>query len=204
MTALGASPLLLTALQRTIYCLFTVHGSLCMTSSRAGPHTATAPPLSLLPMLPEHIADIQKISAKNNGRSTSDPKKQASMGWSQAHGRVVGTVGALPPFRACSPGTRTLPQETRPFSWKDAERSGLAPGRFGSGRASLSLPLAARQLSQATENWDNIREEVSLCSIYTQPGSNTEREPLFFPLYMSEPSSMTVPLSYKDSCGHMN
>lgn len=74
-------------------------------------------------------------------------------------------VGALSPFRAYSPGTGTLPQETRLFSWKDAEQNRQGPGKFGYGRASLSLLLATGQLSQATESWDSIREESSLCLI---------------------------------------
>lgn len=76
-----------------------------------------------------------------------------------------GAVGTLSPFRAHSPGTGTLPQETRPFSWKDAEQSRQGPGRSGSGRGFLGLPLATRQLSQATESWDDIREESSPCLI---------------------------------------
>lgn len=64
-----------------------------------------------------------------------------------------GGRGCSATLQACPPGTGTLPQETRPFSWKDAEQSRLGPG-FGSGRASLSLPLATGQLSQATESWD--------------------------------------------------
>lgn len=109
---------------------------------------------------------------------------------------MVEAVGALPPFRACSPGTGTLPQETRPFSWKDAEQSRLGPGRFGSGRASLSTtlpqpcPPAAGQLSQATESRDSIREESSLCPIYTQPCPNLGREPPSFSRYSSGLSSL--------------
>lgn len=76
-----------------------------------------------------------------------------------------GAVGALSPFRAHSPGTGTLPQETRPFSWKDAELSRQGSGRFVSGRTSLSLPLATGQLSQATESWDSMMEESSSCLI---------------------------------------
>lgn len=100
-------------------------------------------------MFPEYIADIQEISAKNNGGHLTR-RKQASV-----HGVESGTweggvpdregsgaVGARSPFRDHSPGTGTLPQETRPFSWKDAEQSRQGSGRFVSGRASLSLPLA--------------------------------------------------------------
>lgn len=135
-----------------------------MTSSRAGPHTAP-PYLSPLPMFPEYIADIQEISAKNNGGHLTRRSKRL---WGELRhmgempGREVsGAVGALSPFRAHSPGTGTLPQETCPFSWKDAEQSKQGPGRFGSGRAFLSLLLATGQLSQATESWDSIREESS-------------------------------------------
>lgn len=161
-------PPLLTASQRTIYCLFTVHGSLYTTSSRAGLHTAP-PCLSPLPMFPEYIADIQEISAKNNGGHLTQRSKRP-WGGVRHRGGVPGrerggAVGALSPFRARSPGTGTLPQETRPFSWKDAEQSRQGPGRFVSGRASLSLPLATGPRSQATESWASVRKESSPCLI---------------------------------------
>lgn len=113
-------------------------------------------------------------------------------------------VGALPPFRACPPGTGTLPQETRPFSWKDAEQSRPEPG-FGSGRASLSLPLATGQLSQATENWDSsIREDSSLCPIYTQHNPNLGREPTSFPWYILGLLSLHHVSQCKASYRHVN
>lgn len=119
-------------------------------------------------------------------------------------GRTAEAMGALSPFRACLPGTGTLPQEARPFSWKDAEQSRLGPG-FGSGRASLSLPLTTGQLSQATESWDSsIREGSSLCPIYTQHDPNLGREPPSLPWYTSGLLSLHDVSQCKASCGHAN
>lgn len=118
-------------------------------------------------MFSEHIADIQEISAKNNGGHLTRRSKHP---WGRVRhmGGVPGregirALGTLSPFGADSPGPGTLPQETRPFSWKDAEQGRQGPGRSGSGRGFLGLPLATGPLSQATESWDSIREEPSLC-----------------------------------------
>lgn len=200
-------PSLLTALQRTIYGLFTVRGSLYATSSRAGPHTAP-PCFSPLPMFPEHIADIQKISAKNNGRHLTRRSKHP-WGGVRHTGGVPGREDGG--GRGCSATLQGLPSwhwdsstGNRPFSWKDAEQSRLGPG-FESGRASLSLPLATGQLSQATESWDSsISEGSSLCPIYTQHDPNLGREPPSLPWYISGLLSLHDVSQCKASCGHAN
>ena len=85
MTALGASSSSPDSLTEDnllpVYCPWlTVHDFL------KGRATYCTPCLSPLPVFPEYIADIQEISAKNNGGHLTR-RKQASVGWSQAHGR---------------------------------------------------------------------------------------------------------------------